>query len=80
MTAATANHAMLAGFPLVPGSTWPEIPVHVRHRRALVPGSTWPAIADHADRVFQNSILTELPGAMFAFLTLAYIVVSLVSL
>lgn len=33
-----------------------------------------------ADRIAQNSLLTELPGAMFAFLTLAYIVLSLASL
>ncbi|HVN64216.1 MAG TPA: hypothetical protein VMT58_06235 [Candidatus Binataceae bacterium] len=30
-----------------------------------------------ADRVFQNSLLTEIPGAAFAFLTLAYLVLSL---
>ncbi|MGH7814689.1 MAG: hypothetical protein ACREQI_11895 [Candidatus Binataceae bacterium] len=29
-----------------------------------------------AERVFHNSILTELPGAAFAFLTLAYIVLT----
>ena len=33
-----------------------------------------------ADRVAQNSLLTELPGVTFAFLTLAYIVLSFVSL
>ena len=33
-----------------------------------------------ADRIAQNSLLSELPGLAFAFLTLAYIVFSLVSL
>jgi hypothetical protein len=33
-----------------------------------------------ADRIAQNSLLSELPGAAFAFLTLAYIVLSFVSL
>jgi len=33
-----------------------------------------------AVRVGQNSFLTELPGVAFAFLTLAYIVLSLLSL
>jgi hypothetical protein len=33
-----------------------------------------------ADRIAQNSLLTELPGVAFAFLTLAYIVLSLVGL
>jgi len=33
-----------------------------------------------ADRIAQNSLLSELPGMAFAFLTLAYIVFSLVSL
>ena len=33
-----------------------------------------------ADRIAQNSMLSELPGATFAFLTLAYIVFSLMSL
>ena len=33
-----------------------------------------------ADRIAQNSLLTELPGFAFAVLTLAYIVFSLVSL
>jgi hypothetical protein len=33
-----------------------------------------------ADRIAQNSLLSELPGVAFAFLTLAYIVFSLVSL
>lgn len=33
-----------------------------------------------AVRIAQNSFLSELPGATFAFLTLAYIVLSLVSL
>jgi hypothetical protein len=33
-----------------------------------------------AVRVGQNSFLSELPGAAFAFLTLAYVVLSLLSL
>jgi hypothetical protein len=33
-----------------------------------------------ADRISQNSLLSELPGAAFAVLTLAYIVFSFVSL
>jgi hypothetical protein len=33
-----------------------------------------------ADRIAQNSLLSELPGMAFAFLTLAYIVLSFVSL
>jgi hypothetical protein len=33
-----------------------------------------------ADRIAQNSLLTELPGVTFAFLTLAYVVVSFASL
>ncbi len=33
-----------------------------------------------ADRIAQNSLLSELPGAMFALLTLAYIVLSFASL
>jgi hypothetical protein len=33
-----------------------------------------------ADRISQNSLLSELPGAAFAILTLAYIVLSFVSL
>ena len=33
-----------------------------------------------ADRIAQNSMLSELPGAAFAFLTLAYIVLSFVGL
>ena len=33
-----------------------------------------------ADRIAQNSMLSELPGVPFAFLTLAYIVFSLMSL
>ena len=33
-----------------------------------------------AERVAQNSLLSELPGATFAFLTLAYIVFSFASL
>ncbi|HUO04998.1 MAG TPA: hypothetical protein VMU16_07345 [Candidatus Binataceae bacterium] len=33
-----------------------------------------------ANRIAQNSILTELPGAAFAFLTLAYIVLSFAGL
>jgi len=33
-----------------------------------------------ADRIAQNSLLSELPGVAFAFLTLAYIVLSFVSL
>jgi hypothetical protein len=33
-----------------------------------------------ADRIAQNSLLTELPGLAFAVLTLAYVVFSLVSL
>ena len=33
-----------------------------------------------ADRMVQNSLLSELPGVVFAFLTLAYIVLSFVSL
>jgi len=33
-----------------------------------------------AERVAQNSLLSELPGATFAFLTLAYIVLSFASL
>ncbi|HUO04166.1 MAG TPA: hypothetical protein VMU16_03105 [Candidatus Binataceae bacterium] len=33
-----------------------------------------------ADRIAQNSLLTELPGAAFAFLTLAYVILSLASL
>jgi len=33
-----------------------------------------------ADRIAQNSMLSELPGVTFAFLTLAYIVFSLMSL
>lgn len=33
-----------------------------------------------ADRIAQNSLLTELPGVTFAFLTLAYIVLSFLSL
>jgi len=41
-----------------------------------------PSIMRHTEavaaaRVFQNSILTEFAGAAFAFLTLAYIVISL---
>ena len=35
---------------------------------------------DTANRIAQNSLLTELPGVTFAFLTLAYIVLSFVSL
>jgi len=33
-----------------------------------------------AERVAQNSLLSELPGMTFAFLTLAYIVLSFVTL
>jgi hypothetical protein len=33
-----------------------------------------------ADRIAQNSLLSELPGAAFAVLTLAYIVISFASL
>ncbi len=33
-----------------------------------------------ADRIAQNSMLSELPGMAFAFLTLAYVVLSLVGL
>jgi hypothetical protein len=33
-----------------------------------------------ADRIAQNSLLSELPGVTFAFLTLAYIVASFASL
>jgi len=33
-----------------------------------------------ANRIAQNSLLSELPGAAFAFLTLAYIVLSFVGL
>ena len=33
-----------------------------------------------ADRIAQNSLLSELPGVTFAVLTLAYIVLSFVSL
>jgi hypothetical protein len=33
-----------------------------------------------ADRISQNSLLSELPGVTFAFLTLAYVVVSFASL
>jgi len=33
-----------------------------------------------ADRIAQNSLLSELPGVAFAFLTLAYVVLSFVSL
>jgi hypothetical protein len=33
-----------------------------------------------AERMAQNSLLSELPGATFAFLTLAYIVLSFASL
>jgi hypothetical protein len=33
-----------------------------------------------ADRIAQNSLLSELPGIAFAVLTLAYIVLSFVSL
>ena len=33
-----------------------------------------------ADRMAQNSLLTELPGVTFAFLTLAYVVASFASL
>ncbi|MGD0117750.1 MAG: hypothetical protein ABSD30_06775 [Candidatus Binatus sp.] len=33
-----------------------------------------------ADRIAQNSLLSELPGLTFAVLTLAYIVLSFVSL
>ena len=33
-----------------------------------------------ADRIAQNSLLSELPGVTFAFLTLAYIVLSFASL
>jgi hypothetical protein len=33
-----------------------------------------------ADRIKQNSLLSELPGVTFAFLTLAYIIFSLVTL
>ena len=33
-----------------------------------------------ADRIAQNSLLSELPGVAFAFLTLAYIILSFVSL
>ena len=36
--------------------------------------------AGAADRIAQNSLLSELPGVAFAFLTLAYIVLSFVSL
>jgi hypothetical protein len=36
--------------------------------------------ATAADRIAQNSLLSELPGVTFAFLTLAYIVFSFVSL
>ena len=33
-----------------------------------------------ADRIAQNSLLSELPSVAFAFLTLAYVVLSFVSL
>ncbi|HYL58655.1 MAG TPA: hypothetical protein VEU51_07260 [Candidatus Acidoferrales bacterium] len=33
-----------------------------------------------ADRIAQNSLLSELPGMTFAFLTLAYVVASFASL
>jgi hypothetical protein len=33
-----------------------------------------------ADRIAQNSLLSELPGVAFAFLTLTYVVLSFVSL
>ena len=33
-----------------------------------------------ADRIAQNSLLSELPGVTFAFLTLAYIVFSFIRL
>ena len=33
-----------------------------------------------ADRIKQNNLLSELPGVTFAFLTLAYIIFSLVTL
>jgi hypothetical protein len=33
-----------------------------------------------ADRIAQNSLLSELPGVTFAFLTLAYVAVSFASL
>ena len=33
-----------------------------------------------ADRIAQNSLLSELPGVTFAFLTLAYVVASFASL
>jgi len=33
-----------------------------------------------ANRIAQNSLLSELPGVAFAFLTLAYIVLSFVGL
>ncbi len=33
-----------------------------------------------ADRIAQNSLLSELPGVTFAFLTLAYIVLSFVGM
>jgi hypothetical protein len=33
-----------------------------------------------ADRIAQNSLLSELPGVTFAVLTLAYVVLSFVSL
>lgn len=33
-----------------------------------------------AERIAQNSLLSELPGVTFAFLTLAYIVLSFASL
>ncbi len=33
-----------------------------------------------ANRIAQNSLVSELPGVTFAFLTLAYIVLSFVSL
>jgi hypothetical protein len=36
--------------------------------------------AGDADRFMRNLLLSELPGAAFAFLTLAYIIVSLASL
>lgn len=36
--------------------------------------------AGAAERIAQNTLLTELPGAAFAFLTLAYLVLSLASL
>ncbi len=42
--------------------------------------SVQPSEPAGASRVLQNSILTELPGAAFALITLAYVVVSLVTL